>query len=233
MKLKTLITAFILTTISCASVSAKLADIEQTRGAAAGLAIGSIAGGPIGGFAGTVLGSEVFGRLFAQRRQNKMLSLRLTQLETDLKTEREDSQRLVAVLNRDLDKLLDLQTIQVKSRSLPLQFRTASSDIEPQYQRELSNIAKILHHNHEARVNLWGYTDRRGDETYNQKLSAQRVTAIENYLVQHGTAREQILSIAYGESQPQDKLENLEGNFFDRRVVIELSIDFDPQLATR
>ena len=233
MKLKTLITAFILTTISCASVSAKQADMEQTRGAAAGLVIGSIAGGPIGGFAGTILGGEVFGRLFAQRRQNKMLSLKLTQLETDLKTEREDSQRLVAELNRDLDKLLDLQTIQVKSRSLPLQFRTASSDIEPQYQRELNNIAKILHHNHEARVNLWGYTDRRGDETYNQKLSAQRITAIENYLVQHGTAREQILSIAYGESQPQDKLETLEGNFFDRRVVIELSVDFDPQLATR
>lgn len=233
MNVKSLLAVLVLTAGTSQVAQAKRAEVEQTRGAVSGLIVGTVAGGPIGGFAGSILGGEVFGRLFAQKRQNKTLKLEVASLASDLKSERNRNQALVTELNRDLDKVLALQAAQPKTQDLPVQFRTASSDIEQQYRDQLDKIARILKRNPDTKVNLWGYADRRGDEGYNQKLSEERVAAIENYLLKRGADREQILSIAYGESRPQEALETLEGNFFDRRVLVELKMDIDPQLATR
>ncbi len=234
MKLSTIIIGFICTTTGVTSLAnQQQAEVEQTRGAATGLFIGGLAGGPVGAFAGAVLGGEVFGRLVAQARENRTLRDRLAVAKADLASASLESRNRMAELNRDIDTLLEHQQKQAKSHRLPVQFRTASSVIEPQYESELSNIARTLRNNSDARVNLYGHADRRGDEEYNHKLSRQRIQTIERFLVHRGATNDQILSTAFGESQPQDNLESLEGNFFDRRVVIELNMIVDPQLATR
>ena len=136
-------------------------------------------------------------------------------------------------LNRDLDKVLALQSATAKIQRLPIQFRTASSDIEAHYEDELKKIAQVLRRNRDASVVLTGFADRRGDDGYNQALSEKRVASLEQYLLQQGVTRQQIAGVAHGESQPLDPSESLESNFFDRRVMLELKLDLDPQLATR
>lgn len=208
-------------------------EIERTRGAASGLIIGAIAGGPIGGFSGAVLGGELIGTFFAQKRENRELRDSLMRTEDELSALHLEKTNLVAELNQDIDTLLLQQQKQVKESRLPVFFRTDSTDIEEQYSSELSNIAKSLKDDRDARVNLYGHADRRGNEQYNERLSYQRVQSIEQFLVSHGVHSDQISSIAFGESQPQDHQETMEGNFFDRRVIVELNMGLDPQLATR
>lgn len=232
MKLKPLIATVALAGLSQTGMAAETTALQK-RSALTGFVVGAAAGGPIGAFAGTVMGGEVFGRLFEQRRTNRELKIEISKLQARLTKEQASSTALIAELNGDLDKVLSLQTNAKKSQHLPVQFRTGSSEVESQYEAELENIARVLRQNQDARVNLTGYADRRGDESYNQSLSEARVDAVEQFLISRGAAGNQILSMAYGETQPLAQVETLEDNFFDRRVLLELHMDIDPQLATR
>ena len=225
--------SLIATAPAMAAAAPQQTSQEKSRGAVSGLVIGAATAGPIGAFAGTVLGGEVFGRLFEQRRVNRELTLEVASLSGALTTERQQHQQLIALLNDDLDKVLRVQSVQPAKRSLPVQFRTASSELEPQYMAELEQIARVLERNRDASVNLSGFSDRRGDDAFNQQLSEARVARIERFLLERGARREQVLGMAFGESRPIDSSESLEGNFFDRRVVVELNLNLDPQLATR
>lgn len=232
MKLKPIIAALALTGMTHIAQAAET-SVEKERSAWTGLVVGAVAGGPAGAFAGSVIGGEVFGRLFEGRRVNRELSAELISLETSMKEKEAAYNTTIAALNRDLDKIIALQSSTAKSQRLPIQFRTGSADVEAQYEGELENIARVLKRNRDARINLTGFSDRRGDESFNQQLSEARVDAVETFLLQAGVKREQILSTAYGESQPLHSQETLENNFFDRRVLLEMNIDIDPQLATR
>ncbi len=206
---------------------------EQTTGAVSGLVIGALAGGPAGAFVGSVLGGEVFGKLFEYRRINRNLASQVLALQTSLGESKDGYTDSIEALNRDLDKVLAIQSSTSKTRNLSIQFRTASSDIEVQYQNELKQVARVLRRNKDASVVLAGFADRRGEDQYNQQLSEQRVATIEQYLLGYGVDRQQLLSTAFGETQPLSATESLEDNFFDRRVTVELKLNIDPQLATR
>ena len=232
MKLKPLVAAIVL----CGTASTGLAadiSVEQKKGAASGLVVGALAGGPAGAFAGALIGGEVFGRLSGIRRINRQLDSQVASLEQTLDSERQSHASALAAVNRDLDTLLALQSITLKSQQLPIQFRTASSDIEPHYEDELKKIAHLLRRNRDASVVLTGYADRRGDEAYNQTLSEKRVETLKSWFEEQGVAPHQVAGAALGETQPLDSAESLESNFFDRRVILELKLDLDPQLATR
>lgn len=237
MKRKTLATAVAITSLAFAGAASAApgepSSTEQTRGAASGLVIGAVAGGPAGAFIGAVLGGEVFGKLFEQRRVNRHLVAQVASLEESLEQEKQRYIAATDALNGDLDKLLAIQASQVQSRELPVQFRTGSSDIEPQYEHELARIGRVLARNKDASVVLAGFSDRRGDDAANLKLSEQRVAAVKHFLMSQGAGKSQLLTTAYGESRPLESKETLESNFFDRRVVVELKLDVDSQLATR
>lgn len=232
MKLKPIIAAIALTGVTHVATAAET-SVEKERSAWTGLVIGAAAGGPAGAFAGSLIGGEVLGRLFEGRRINRELTAEVSSLEKKIEEDRAAYATSVAALNRDLDKMLALRDGTAKSQRLPIQFRTGSADIESQYKGELENIARILRRNRDARINLTGFSDRRGDAGFNQQLSEHRVDAVQAFLLKAGVKRDQIASTAYGESQPLHLTETLENNFFDRRVLLEMNIDIDPQLATR
>ena len=235
MKLKSLVIAMSLSTaISTAPVHAEEINTpEKSRAAASGLIIGAVAGGPAGAFVGAVFGGEVFGRLFEQRRENKTLRLKVSNLNASLQKISGEYNQTVKALNEDLDTVLALQAGQSKSQKLPIQFKTASTDIESQYQHALSEIARVLRRNKDATVTLTGFADRRGEPSSNQVLSEERVKGISTFLQNAGVKPRQILGLAFGETRPLNDQETLENNFFDRRVEVELHLDIDPQLATR
>lgn len=229
MKIKTLVAAIALTGMTQVS----FADVEKERSAAGGFIVGAIAGGPAGAFAGALFGGEVVGRLFKHKRVEGELQFEISRLETDLVSERERHNLEIASLNSDLDKLIAIQSNTIKSRALPVQFRTASSDLEGQYMHEVRQLARVLKRNQDANITLTGFSDRRGDEAYNLLLSKERVDTLYDFLISEGVKANQIKTIAHGETQPIDAVESLDGNFFDRRVMVELHLDVDPQLATR
>ena len=239
MKLKPLAVAITLagTTIA-GSITPALADpsTEQQRSAVSGLVIGAAVGGPVGAFTGAILGGEVFGKLFQHRRVNNELTVHVAELNGKLnasRTSHAQKDQVITALNQDLDKVLSIQGATAKSQQLPVQFRTASDLLEPQYKTELQQMANVLRRNKDARVTLIGFSDRRGDSDFNQALSEDRVRSIKQFLLARGVDSTQVIGRAFGETQPLSPAESLENNFFDRRVVVELKVDIDRNLATR
>ncbi len=71
-----------------------------------------------------------------------------------------------------------------------------------------------------SRVRLSGYTDSRGSESYNFRLSQRRVNAVKHYLVSKGVDANRMQTKAYGESKPVASNDNDAGRAKNRRVEI-------------
>ncbi len=81
--------------------------------------------------------------------------------------------------------------------------------------------ARIFSRNLNTKVGLSGFADRRGDSSFNQILSERRVSTVQSYLLSRGVKSNQILTNAFGESQPISKEESSENDFFDYKAKYE------------
>lgn len=72
-----------------------------------------------------------------------------------------------------------------------------------QAQVELDLLVELLNEYPSLVIELGGHTDRRGSHTYNQELSETRTIIAKQYLISKGIAAERILTIGYGETQPE------------------------------
>lgn len=233
MNTKQIIAAGLLTLVASSSLAVETStEKEEHRGALGGAVIGAAIGGPIGAGAGAILGGGVLGKLWGFKRIDNEKREALVSENRALKVAKGDQGQLIAELNRDIDTLLAKST-EWKARQLPIQFKTASSEIEGHYEPQLREVSALLSRNPDTSVVLSGFADRRGDSTYNQQLSEQRVTEVKAYLLSHGVKRNQVVTQAFGESQPVASEGSPENHFFDRRVVMAFEVDMRSPLATR
>ncbi len=61
----------------------------------------------------------------------------------------------------------------------------------------------IVRHPEYTHVEVEGYADERGEESYNQKLSENRAKAVLLLLVKYGVSRERLTAVGYGTSNPR------------------------------
>jgi OOP family OmpA-OmpF porin len=95
------------------------------------------------------------------------------------------------------------------------------SDIRPEFQSELDEVATFMKNNPEAYVMLVGYTDSIGSEGYNLGLSMRRANSAANYLTSnHNIERNRIVVNYYGEENPIASNDTDEGRAQNRRVEI-------------
>lgn len=208
----------------------QVANTETGVGFGAGLVAGSLIAGPIGAVPGALIGA-----LVGQNVGNEKEVLRLNETTQELETNLNETSSKVNTLQslnlQQGEALADAQTsietlrtqnLELKTHALnfDVQFRTNSIDIEKQYQQHLNNLAKALNKTPSINIEITGYADRMGDEIHNMELSTKRALHVKKYLLQQGIREGRITTLSYGESQPLYPDENLENNFFDRRVNI-------------
>jgi OmpA-OmpF porin, OOP family len=70
------------------------------------------------------------------------------------------------------------------------------------------------------KVDVSGHTDWEGTDAYNQALSERRASAVRNYLVKKGVAKNRISTYAYGESKPIATNDTEEGRAVNRRAEV-------------
>lgn len=80
-----------------------------------------------------------------------------------------------------------------------VQFDLNKADLRPSEASKVSELAAYLKQNPTFRVELEGFADPRGSQTYNMKLSTRRVSAVRDALIAAGIPDERILIGAYGE----------------------------------
>ncbi|MFT5208959.1 MAG: sortase system peptidoglycan-associated protein [Flavobacterium sp.] len=240
MKIRQVVALSILTLVGASAEAETDTSKEEGRGMLAGAVIGAGVGGPFGAGLGAIIGGGILGKLVGVSRINKELVVHNKDLEQMFKhrqiVELDNAKKMkiqIANLSEELKSMLEVQTASWNSRQLPIQFRTGSSEIESQYRQQLEQIARILSRNVDTKVGLSGFADRRGDSNFNQILSESRVSTVQSYLLSRGVNPNQILTNAFGESQPISHEESFENNFFDRRVVMQFSFDIKSYLASR
>lgn len=99
-------------------------------------------------------------------------------------------------------------------------FATNKSDLLPNANEKLNQVADALKETPDRIVTVYGFTDSQGDDAYNMKLSERRAESVRNYLVGRGLAADTIKSVGKGETEPVADNKNPEGRANNRRVEI-------------
>jgi len=104
--------------------------------------------------------------------------------------------------------------------TLHVNFDTNKYTIRPADLAELQKAVDFAKKNPDAKFHVVGYTDSRGSDKHNQKLSENRAEAVKRYLVGEAVAPERITSEGKGEADPVGDNKTKEGQFQNRRVVL-------------
>lgn len=102
-------------------------------------------------------------------------------------------------------------------------FEAQKSEIRPDFQKVLVNVADVLKEFDKADVKIAGHTDNRGNYEANQKLSENRANAVGTFLIAKGVKSKRISTLGYGPSQPVADNKTEEGRSQNRRVEITLT----------
>lgn len=102
-------------------------------------------------------------------------------------------------------------------------FKVDRSEIRPQYQRLLDNIADYLKEDPSVRLLVVaGHADSTGFRSYNDGLSQRRADAVRKYLLKKGVEEKMLEMHYYGERKPAVSNRTAEGRRKNRRVTIQL-----------
>jgi len=229
------VSAIVLGTVLCLTGTAALAassPTEERIGVGVGVTVGAIAGGPVGAIVGAAIGAKL-GDSYGNKNE------RIDTLSASL-AERE---RTIAALNRDLSVLdSDLRRLEARARpelvnllqagiEMDLLFRTGEHELGDDTGSRVSQLATTLASMPDVRVELDGFADERGDETYNRDLSAKRAGHIRDLLVASGVDASRIQVNAHGETPATDP--TADGYALDRKVSLTLYVDGKAVAANR
>lgn len=98
-------------------------------------------------------------------------------------------------------------------------FETNSSDLKTESYDQLDELADWLIKNDHSIIEIAGHTDNTGDESFNEKLSKERVRSVGLYLIKvRGIKRNRLMAKGYGSSHPIADNATEEGRQKNRRV---------------
>jgi OOP family OmpA-OmpF porin len=110
-----------------------------------------------------------------------------------------------------------------------VEFGFDSAELSPAYKAELDAASETLKPHRSllrqglATLNVVGYTDSRGADEYNQKLSERRAQAVADYMIQQDPTRASFIKvIGRGEADPIASNDTADGRRQNRRVVLEV-----------
>ena len=210
--------------------AASKASKEEVIGVSTGALIGAAAGGPVGFFIGTAIGARLGDNWHKRDKQLDALDSSLVQsrntaaaLETNIDTLSGEIERLQNVARPELVSLMQAGI------EMDLLFRTDEAALVDTTGNRLAQLASTIASLPQIRIQLDGFADERGDETYNLKLSEQRVDFVRQLFVSAGVHPQRINVSAHGESTAQD--ETTDSYALERRVSVKLFIDDAPAVA--
>jgi len=112
-------------------------------------------------------------------------------------------------------------------------FDTGKAQLNPGSARKLDQLAQFLTDHPGRRVQIDGFTDSVGSESYNLSLSQERADTVRSSLVSRGIDRSRIGSQGYGKSFPVATNEESGGRQLNRRVEVVIGGDDGASIAVR
>lgn len=206
------------------------ASKQEKVGVGSGAVIGAIAGGPVGLIVGAAIGAKVGDTIYQKNETIDALDASLNRSRTDI---RQLNSSYAAAQVR-LEKLQEVARPELISMlqagiAMDLLFRTDESVLAYTTGDRLATLGRTLAGMDDVQVQLDGFADERGDETYNYNLSLQRVEFVRDQLIDAGIHPSRIQVAAHGEAPAQDS--SVDSYALERRVSLTLFIDNSESVA--
>ena len=157
-------------------------------------AVGAVLGGIVGGVAGNVIGNKM-------DKQAKEIQDTLPGAEVERVGE----------------------GIKVTLKENMVNFGFDSSDLTAAAKANLDKLAEVLVNNPDTNINIYGHTDSKGADDYNQKLSERRANSVKSYLSSKGIAASRMIAMGVGEAEPIGDNNTDAGRAQNRRVEFAIT----------
>jgi outer membrane protein OmpA-like peptidoglycan-associated protein len=112
-------------------------------------------------------------------------------------------------------------------------FDTGRAELNPGASRKLDQLAQFLNEHKERRVQIDGFTDSVGTESYNEELSRRRADAVKSALTTRGVDSSRISTQGYGKAYPVANNSDSGGRQLNRRVEVVIGGDNGTAVAPR
>jgi len=112
-----------------------------------------------------------------------------------------------------------------KTINLNINFENNSYAVQQTSLPKIDAFAKFLKEYKNYTAEIVGYTDSRGSETYNKKLSQKRAEAVKQLLIQKGVEASRLTAVGMGELNPIATNATTEGRAKNRRIEANLTLN--------
>jgi outer membrane protein OmpA-like peptidoglycan-associated protein len=166
-------------------------------------------------------------------RDRIQLNARTTEVES-AKLARDQATRKASALQSEVDALNAKPT----DRGLVLTlgdvlFDTGKADLNPGASRNLDQLVQFLTEHEDRRVEIDGYTDSVGTDSFNVDLSQRRADTVKAVLVSRGIDSSRIVSRGYGKDFQVASNSDASGRQLNRRVEIVIGGENGAAVAAR
>jgi outer membrane protein OmpA-like peptidoglycan-associated protein len=166
-------------------------------------------------------------------RDRIQLNARTTEVES-AKLSRDQARQKASALQSEVDALNAKPT----DRGLVLTlgdvlFDTGRADLNPGASRNLDQLVQFLTEHDDRRVEIDGYTDSVGTDSFNVDLSQRRADTVKAVLVSRGIDSSRIVSRGYGKDFQVASNSDASGRQLNRRVEIVIGGENGAAVAAR
>ncbi len=101
-------------------------------------------------------------------------------------------------------------------------FDTDKFDLKTESTNELERLTKLMKSYPTMRIEIAGYTDNKGSDDYNLKLSTLRAKSVVDYMISAGVDPARLTYKGYGKERPAASNETAEGRQLNRRIEFKI-----------
>jgi outer membrane protein OmpA-like peptidoglycan-associated protein len=112
-------------------------------------------------------------------------------------------------------------------------FDTGRAELKSGASRKMDQLAQFLVEHPDRRVQIEGFTDSIGTDSYNQDLSQRRADAVKSALISRGVQPSRIGTEGYGKAYPVANNTDSGGRQLNRRVEVVIGNDNGTAIAPR
>ena len=195
-------------------------------GVAIGTVVGTVLGGPVGFVVGGGLGGWLSNKLHREQSEKEEYAARYEEsaalagsLETIVARNKGEIAQMQLALSEQQDSYRDALR---QAFAVEVFFRTGEATLESEIAGRVEQLGALMRENEDFVVVVEGHADPRGDETYNDQLSAERAAAVRDALMRAGLPGDRITTRAAGERDSAAAEGDLDAMAMERRVNLSI-----------
>lgn len=204
----------------------------EGKGFGTGAVVGALVGGPVGAAIGAGVGAWLGNRSAVAKRVDPL------EQELQIANSTGDNLKQELAIIRDelrqqerLSAELQHRQSQLAGLSLQVLFKTGNADIDVATGERMAELAAIMTTQPGFILEIDGYADERGDESFNLELSRERADSIVAALIGYGVPAERLQVHAHGEVSGS-MAGDLDAYALERRVTMRLVEQGETQVAS-